>query len=69
MVFDRRGVSRVEAWPRPSAAGAEGVGEGPDEGHPALGSASCMRSIGSDASSSDVDLTLDPINNFVSAAS
>ena len=64
MVFDRRGVSSLEACP-PTAAGAEGVGEGPNEdpGHP-LGSASCMRSIGSEASSSDVDLSLDPINQL-----
>ena len=64
MVFDKRGVSSLEAWP-PTAAGAEGVGEGPNEepGHP-LGSASCMRSIGSDASSSDVDLSLDPIKQL-----
>ena len=62
MVFDRRGVSSLEVCP-PTAAGAEGVGEGlnEDPGHP-LGSASCMRSIGSEASSSDVDLSLDPIN-------
>ena len=64
MVFDRRGVSSLEVCP-PTAAGAEGVGEGPNEdpGHP-LGSASCMRSIGSEASSSDVDLSLDPVNQL-----